>query len=124
MLGRVIGVCAVLLAAFGCSADASANKTSGAAAAVGFGVGAAAVYRATTGGCWAECRPGLVCDRASGTCVPLEPDNTPAGLVPSAVSSGPASTPDDPCRGLCLRGEHCVVKDGVSDCVRDGITIK
>jgi hypothetical protein len=36
-------------------------------------VAAIAVHRATTGGCWATCLHGLVCDHATGTCVERPP---------------------------------------------------
>ncbi len=55
---------------------AVACKTSspyGTPAAVGIGTGlavaAAAANRAVTHECWAACRPGTVCDRATGLCV-------------------------------------------------------
>ncbi len=34
-------------------------------------VGATAIYRRQTGGCWANCQTGWQCDRDSGTCVPI-----------------------------------------------------
>ena len=111
---------ALWISAVGCAADVAANKPAGAAAAVGFGVGAAAIYRATTGGCWADCRPGLVCDRPSGTCVPFEPSSAASATRPVAAPGEETSSADDPCKGLCLRGERCRVTSGIADCVRDG----
>ena len=35
-------------------------------------LGATAVYRAHTGGCWANCAPGYACDRKHGTCYRAE----------------------------------------------------
>ena len=110
---------AVLLLA-GCAADVSSNKAAGAVAAVGFGVAAAGVYRATTGGCWAECRPGLRCDQASGTCVPLEPSSATRAKPAVSAASAPETLDDAACGGLCFRGERCVVHDGIADCVPDG----
>jgi hypothetical protein len=111
---------ALLISAVGCAADVSANKGAGAATAVGFGVGAAAIHRAATGGCWADCRPGLVCDRGSGTCIPYEPSSSLTATRPVASSAAETSIADDPCKGLCLRGERCRVTSGIADCVRDG----
>jgi hypothetical protein len=47
-------------------------------------VGVTAIYRATTGGCWAACQNGRVCDPESGTCVEAPP-----------------------CRGQCAKDERC-----------------
>ncbi len=40
-------------------------------AAIGAGIAAAAngINRAATGECWGSCRPGTVCDRATGLCM-------------------------------------------------------
>jgi hypothetical protein len=35
-------------------------------------IGATAIYRAHTGGCWANCSPGYACDRKRGTCYRAE----------------------------------------------------
>ena len=53
--------------ALGCGAN---NDTRYAEAATGLGlmVGGTAMYRAQTGGCWANCTPGYACDRPSGLC--------------------------------------------------------
>jgi hypothetical protein len=116
----VAAAIAVAVSTQACGSNVPANKTAGAAAAVGFGVAAAGVYRAATKSCWAQCYPGQRCDHDSGMCVPLEPS------PPSTASSGrvsPASATSTPpandaeCAGLCLRGERCVVRDGVADCV-------
>ena len=49
----------------------SSGRTSVASAAIGTGmaVAAAGINRAVNHECWAACRPGLVCNRASGLCV-------------------------------------------------------
>src|SRR5262249_34418281 len=96
--------------------DATRNKVAGAAVAAGFGVAAAGVYRATTHGCWADCRPGLRCDHASGTCVPIEPSSARAARRAANAPDGGTldaesiDTSADPCRGLCFSGERCVVR--------------
>ncbi len=58
--------------------------------AVAFGVVATGVYRGVTGGCWAQCTHGLVCDEESGTCVPYEQKARKASLRAQARSQ---STP-------------------------------
>jgi hypothetical protein len=103
--------------------DVTANKAAGAAVAAGFGVAAAGVYRAATGSCWADCRPGLRCDHASGMCVPLEPSAAKHTATSHDVDGGAPSENDGgadagPCRGLCLAGERCAIRDGVADCIR------
>lgn len=61
--------CASLLAigVLGCGGNNGYQYTQ---AAIGLGatLGATAVYRATTGGCWASCTPGFACERKSGLC--------------------------------------------------------
>lgn len=59
------------------------NRTRDAAIATGAVVAAAGVYRATTGGCWAQCSPGRYCNRQSGTCEEL-PRGVPATAAPPA----------------------------------------
>ncbi len=54
----------------GCKGDAT-----GAAVTAGAAVAGAGIYRATTGGCVAQCLGGLVCDRKSGLCVSRVPCN-------------------------------------------------
>lgn len=115
----------VLLACvlFGCGRgggfDATQNKAAGAAAAVGLGVAAAGVSRAT-GGCFSQCTYGLVCDAESGTCIP---EAQAKARAQATGSRDPLPTPKpgdpvaDPCRGLCVAGETCQVKNGIADCV-------
>jgi hypothetical protein len=57
-------------------------------------VGATMIYRATTGGCWGQCRGGHVCDPETGTCVEL-----------------PA------CGGRCFGDERCEVGPVEEQCV-------
>jgi hypothetical protein len=99
--------------------DATQNKAAGAAAAVGLGMAAAGVSRAG-GGCWSQCTFGLVCDTESGTCIPEAQARARAQAtgsrepLPSPKAGDPVA---DPCRGLCVTGETCQVKNGVADCV-------
>jgi hypothetical protein len=44
------------------------NNYAAAGAALAMTVAATGVYRATTGGCWANCAKGWYCDRESGLC--------------------------------------------------------
>lgn len=125
-----------------CGADAG-SKVAGAAITAGAAVAIAGVNRAATGGCWADCRPGTHCDKESGTCVripcggscgpaercspvegeercvPRASSEAEASARPAAPAEGADAGAADPCRGLCLAGERCVVLDGgVADCVR------
>jgi hypothetical protein len=61
-----------------------------AATAAGLAVGAAAVNRAATRDCWAMCRPGTVCDHASGLCV------APGGARGDQGEHGPGRPGDEP----------------------------
>jgi hypothetical protein len=123
----------------GCQKEQVAAVAVTAAAAVA----AAAINRAATDDCWASCSHGYVCDHDSGRCVPddeLQNASGPAatdryddGCIEEA--DGTVVCPDDPepqataghegdpdpCRGLCVDGETCVVEtkdDGqtVADC--------
>jgi hypothetical protein len=58
--------------------NAPGNDYVGAAVFVASAVGATAIHRASTGGCWANCQPGNQCDRETGTCIPI-----PCGGCPS-----------------------------------------
>lgn len=62
-------LCAGLVAVWlpGCGGNNGYQYTQ---AAIGLGatLGTTAVYRATTGGCWASCTPGFACERKSGLC--------------------------------------------------------
>lgn len=93
---------------------------SSAAVGLATGVTGAAIYRATTGGCWANCRQGMYCDRDSGLCKPMPCPNGDCSASSSAAAPAPASPPPpalDPCRGLCFPGERCVVTHDIADCV-------
>lgn len=112
----------------------------------GLGVVAAGINRAITGECMAACRPGTRCDHASGGCVALPCNNDCPADSHCAMIEGketcvrsdrdvaqgseispleeapPRSAPapqgaEDPCKGLCFKGEQCVSKGGVADCV-------
>jgi hypothetical protein len=137
---RIVLLAGLLVACGG--KHTSASKYASAGVTAGLGVAAAGIYRASTGGCWADCRPGTTCDEPSGTCVPLPcGGDCPAGThcfhegsedrcIP-ADGDGRAEAPaqgqpdggvaeTDACRGLCLRGESCAVQNGVADCVPAG----
>ncbi len=75
--------CAILLV--GCEA-ATRDKKLGAGVAVATGLTGAAIYRATTGGCWAQCTHGKICDRKSGTCVDAVRDPHAAGAKASSTT--------------------------------------
>jgi hypothetical protein len=98
---------------FGCEA-ATRNKTTGAAVAVGAGVGGAAIYRAATGGCWAQCTHGKVCDRASGTCVEAadRPHSAQATLSSAADATAKWWEKPDPCPPGALPDTRSYEDDG------------
>lgn len=104
----------------GCS-GASGGKAASAAIGAGLAVAAAAINRAATKDCWAMCAQGMRCDHASGLCVPVQENGIGlrGGPASSEIPAGPASdaplAPD--CRGLCFRGEECVVRAGEPACV-------
>jgi hypothetical protein len=90
MLARVLAASLGLSAALGAAAcQTSSRYATPANAAIGTGiaVGAAAVNRAVTGECWASCRPGTVCDRATGLCVEPGHRSNPR----TGSSSGPGA---------------------------------
>lgn len=116
----------------GCGGGQGKNYA-GAAVAAGVAVAEAGIYRATTNGCWADCRPGTFCNHKSGTCVPY-PENTTVGsqqpigeeeprdagtdasetaLVPRPRDAGPVP----PCGGLCRPGERCREVAGIGECI-------
>jgi hypothetical protein len=57
------------LAAAACRSSGAYGTATNAAIGTGLAVGAAAINRAATHECWAACRPGTVCDKATGLCV-------------------------------------------------------
>jgi hypothetical protein len=65
---RALAVAFVLVVLAACGGQ-PVSKIAGAAIGTGLAVGAAGVNRAATGECWASCRPGMICDKASGLCV-------------------------------------------------------
>jgi len=50
----------------------SAGQVAAAAITVGAAVAAAAINRAATKDCWGRCGGGMMCDRRSGMCVPID----------------------------------------------------
>ena len=71
MLSRRLLALLLVLAPIVCGgAQGCANPAvTGAVVGTGLAVAAAGLNRAVTHECWAACRPGLECDRASGLCV-------------------------------------------------------
>ncbi|MEZ4226785.1 MAG: hypothetical protein R3B13_37935 [Polyangiaceae bacterium] len=77
----------VLLGALALACSAKPNRTRDAAIVTGVAVAAAAAYRAT-GGCWAQCQPGLYCNERTGMCEELPPGTGPgASLSPDPEPS-------------------------------------
>src|SRR6185437_11008217 len=75
------------LAATACSSSSPYGTPKNAAIGTGLAVAAAGANRAVTGECWAACRPGTVCDHATGLCV------EPGHRSPSGGGSHPSSSP-------------------------------
>jgi hypothetical protein len=70
---------------------------------------------------WVDCyEDGRPCEPAAKTPSRRAPavraTGAPHGAERATTNAGPANTAD-PCRGLCLAGERCVVRDAVADCV-------
>lgn len=121
-----------------CTKSPAAN----AAIATAANVAAAVAIRAATGSCYAQCAYGTMCDHKSGTCVPIRAEPPPpeedpcveecalfaADRVPGEPPpKRPASTckcppprdespSTDPCAGMCLPGEKCVMHLGELGC--------
>jgi hypothetical protein len=55
----------------GCGGS-NGNEYGAAALGLATMIGATAIYRGQTGGCWAACTPGYACDRTRGTCYRAE----------------------------------------------------
>ncbi len=72
-----------LLLSLACAGPSAGANVANAAIGTGLAVAAAGINRAVSKECWSACRPGLVCDHASGLCVE-------AGSV---QSGGPRSHP-------------------------------
>jgi hypothetical protein len=108
------------LAAMGCG-GASGGKIASAAIGAGLAVAAAAINRAATKDCWAMCAQGMRCDRASGLCVPSPERPVSMNDGPTQSEIPPLEQGDAPllpdCRGLCFRGEECIARAGVPECV-------
>ena len=92
-------------------------------------VGAAGVNRAATGECWAACRPGTVCDKASGLCVEPSARASPgSGPRMSPAPIGAAELPPgheyevprvDSSDCPCPPGESCAHDAGPVECAAD-----
>jgi hypothetical protein len=86
ILPRGLLLIPLLLAPLACSGPNAGANVANAAIGTGLAVAAAGINRAVSKECWSMCRPGLVCDHASGLCVE-------AG---SAQSGPPRSHPLEP----------------------------
>lgn len=84
---KPLWVRALLLTAAGCGGDYG-----NAAIATAGGVAHAGVNRAVTKECWAQCRPGLLCDHETGMCVEHKP-----------------------CKGRCASNERCETEGQVEE---------
>ncbi len=85
--------------------------------AVAFGVVATGVYRGVTGGCWAQCTHGLVCDEESGTCIPYEQKARKQSLRARTLrrpAPGPSLTRSCGCADASL-AQRPLVADGGAD---------
>lgn len=82
LLARLVMVGLALGLTAGCGSKP--NRTRDAAVVTGAALVTAGVYRATTGGCWAQCTPGRYCNRKSGLCEEL-----PRGAPPRAAAAAP-----------------------------------
>jgi len=79
-----------VLAAAACKSSSPYGSPANVAVGTGLAVAAAAANRAVTHECWAACRPGTVCDRATGLCV--EPGHrSGSGAHNAAAGSGTQS---------------------------------
>ena len=92
--------------------------------AVGMVVAQAAIYRAATGACWAQCDLGTRCNETTGLCEPVDKFVAPAKGDPSALPPATPAPPaaadaeDETCAGYCRTDERCVViPDGDIKCV-------
>jgi hypothetical protein len=125
------GLAPIALLLLSCNTPKQAAFAAGTAAVA---VAAAAVHRAATDSCWGSCGNGYICDRQTGMCeLPPETEEVramsarqDAGCIeeddgrivcpddPALETSAP---PADPCQGLCVGEERCVVREGVADCL-------
>jgi hypothetical protein len=109
----------------GCTKSVAAN----ALIAAGATVAAAAAIRAATNSCYANCAYGTVCNHRTGFCEAQTPAQLEAGCVdnqgenhcgddePTSASAAiPVPEEDDPCAGMCLDGETCVMRHGNLTC--------
>ncbi len=69
--GRQFRASLVVALVLGCGGS-NGGEYAKAAVALPAMIGATAIYRAQTGGCWANCSPGYACDRKLGTCYRAE----------------------------------------------------
>ena len=83
-----------LLAPIACGTQGNTGAiVAQAAVGTGLAVAAAGINRAVTHECWAACRPGLVCDQASGLCVEQGAARKPAPQRGSTLEPVAANEP-------------------------------
>jgi hypothetical protein len=86
-----IALAAVVATLAACRTSSPYATPASVAVGTGLAVAAAGVNRAITHECWAACRPGTICDKATGLCVEpgarSRPKGGPGHLSP-VVSSG------------------------------------
>ncbi len=121
-----IAILGLAVIAAGPAACAAGNTAANAAIGTGLAVAAAGINRAATGECWASCRPGTVCDKATGLCVEpgsrsKAPSQRAAALVPAAGESPGHEyvvPPAEAAECSCPPGEACDA--GPRECAFDG----
>jgi len=115
----------LVVAATSACTVATPNKKVGAGIAAGTAITGAAIHRGATGGCWAQCTHGRICDRVSGTCVEAARARASSAQAPAAVTSAATDTKwwekEPPCpTGTSLAGGadervyRCVSADGTA----------
>src|SRR5690349_12431312 len=120
----------VLTFAAACRQTLKPSLQTPASVAIGTGaaVAAAGINRAATGECWAACRPGTECDRATGLCI--EPGAKRSGAstavrapyTPGAAEYPPGhefEVPPDPLTCSCPPGMSCAPDAGPIACPPD-----
>jgi hypothetical protein len=87
--------CTLLAALAACQTSSRYGAPANVAVGTGLAVAAAAVNRTATHECWAACRPGTICDKATGLCV--EPGHRSGpGASPAAGGTQPLTLTAEP----------------------------
>jgi hypothetical protein len=109
------------------SAGCTRNVAANALIATGATIAAAAAIRAATQSCYATCTYGTVCNHRTGLCEAQTPEQVRDHCVDDlgenhcdpttqASTGTPVPEEDDPCAGMCLEGETCVMRHGNLTC--------